>query len=85
MQDRVEISTFSKEDNTHTDFWKHNEALQQRCRKEIVSGGGHVLRVTFEPRRLYGDGRKSGGPWPPWPPRFRRLCTVLGPFNSWLY
>ena len=28
----------------------------QRCRKEIVSGGGHVLRVTFEPCRLYGDG-----------------------------
>ena len=23
--------------------------------------GGHVLRVTFEPCRLYGDGRKSGG------------------------
>ena len=33
--------------------------------------GGHVLRVTFEPCRLYGDGRvreKKWGPWPPWPP-----------------
>ena len=31
------------------------------CAEEIVSGGGHVLRMTFEPCRLYGDGRKSGG------------------------
>ena len=34
--------------------------------------GGYVLRVTFEPCRLYGDGRvrekKWGGHGPPVPP-----------------
>ena len=46
-----------------------------------VGGGGpsQVNECIIIMQRIISNvaRKKVGGPWPPWPPRFRRLCIIV--------